>query len=111
TFYAWVTTQFEQQLRAVGGLRLGSPELLRPAAVANLLGELSQHGEPDWAAACAFPEVKLHLYGKLAARPGRKMGHLTALAESGEKAARLVREARAVLSRSAAANISCSRSE
>jgi len=106
TFDACVTSQFEQQLRAVCGLPLGSTELLRPAAMANLLGDLWQHGEPDWAAACAFPEVKLHLYGKLAARPGRKMGHLTALAESGEKAARLVREARAVLSRSAAANIS-----
>ena len=62
------------------GLPLGSTELLRPAAMANLLGDLWAGGEPDWAAACAFPEVKLHLYGKAEARPGRKMGHLTALA-------------------------------
>jgi hypothetical protein len=81
TFDASVTSQFEQQLRAVCGLPLGSTELLRPAAMANLLGDLWSGGEPDWAAACAFPDVKLHLYGKSHARPGRKMGHLTALAE------------------------------
>ena len=82
TIDACVTSQFEQQLRAVCGLPLGSTELLRPAAMANLLGDLWAGGEPDWAAACAFPDVKLHLYGKAEARPGRKMGHLTALAPS-----------------------------
>jgi 5-(carboxyamino)imidazole ribonucleotide synthase len=97
TFDACVTSQFEQQLRAVCGLPLGSTELLRPAAMANLLGDLWAGGEPDWAAACAFPEVKLHLYGKLEARRGRKMGHLTALAAGGEEAARLARAARAAL--------------
>ncbi|HYE73478.1 MAG TPA: 5-(carboxyamino)imidazole ribonucleotide synthase [Blastocatellia bacterium] len=97
TFDACITSQFEQQLRAVCGLPLGSTELLRPAAMANLLGDLWQNGEPNWAAACALPEVKLHLYGKLEARPGRKMGHLTALASSGEEAARLVRSAREAL--------------
>ena len=97
TFDACVTSQFEQQLRAVCGLPLGSTELLRPAAMANLLGDLWQQGEPDWAAACAFPEVKLHLYGKLTPKPGRKMGHLTALARTAEEAARLVRAARAAL--------------
>jgi 5-(carboxyamino)imidazole ribonucleotide synthase len=80
TFDASVTSQFEQQLRAVCGLPLGSTELLRPAAMANLLGDLWQDGEPDWVAACSHPDVKLHLYGKLAPRAGRKMGHLTALA-------------------------------
>lgn len=97
TFDACITSQFEQQLRAVCGLPLGSTELLRPAAMANLLGDLWQDGEPNWAAACAYPEVKLHLYGKLEARPGRKMGHLTALASTGEEAARLVRTAREAL--------------
>ena len=97
TFDACVTSQFEQQLRAVCGLPLGSTEQLRPAAMANLLGDLWQEGEPDWAAACAFPEVKLHLYGKLAARRGRKMGHLTALAATPEEAARIVRAARSAL--------------
>jgi 5-(carboxyamino)imidazole ribonucleotide synthase len=75
-----VTSQFEQQLRAVCGLPLGSTELLRPAAMANLLGDIWKPREPNWLAACAHPDVKLHLYGKLAPRPGRKMGHLTALA-------------------------------
>jgi 5-(carboxyamino)imidazole ribonucleotide synthase len=94
TFDASVTSQFEQQLRAVCGLPLGATTLLRPAAMANLLGDLWQGGEPDWAAACSLPDVKLHLYGKLEARPGRKMGHITALADTAEEAARLVREAR-----------------
>jgi 5-(carboxyamino)imidazole ribonucleotide synthase len=96
TFDASVTSQFEQQLRAVCGLPLGSADLLRPAAMANLLGDLWQAGEPDWAAVCAFPTAKLHLYGKFQPRPGRKMGHITALAETAEQAERIVRSARAV---------------
>jgi len=80
TFDAAITSQFEQQVRAICGLPLGSTELLRPAAMANILGELWVDGEPNWAAACRFPEVKLHLYGKAGPRPGRKMGHLTAIA-------------------------------
>jgi len=94
TFDACVTSQFEQQLRAVCELPLGSAELLRPAAMANLLGDLWRDGEPDWAAVCAFPSVKLHLYGKLAPRPGRKMGHVATLAETAEEAERIVRSAR-----------------
>ena len=77
-----MTSQFEQQLRAICGLPLGSHELLRPAAMANLLGDLWEQGEPDWAAACAVPDVKLHLYGKAARPARRKMGHLTALADT-----------------------------
>lgn len=80
TFDASVTSQFEQQVRAICGLPLGSTELLRPAAMANLLGELWEDGEPNWAAACRFNDVKLHLYGKSEPRRGRKMGHLTAMA-------------------------------
>ncbi|HYV39197.1 MAG TPA: 5-(carboxyamino)imidazole ribonucleotide synthase, partial [Gemmataceae bacterium] len=86
SFDACVTSQFDQQLRAVCGLPLGSADLLRPAAMVNLLGDLWQKGEPKWAAALAIPEVKLHLYGKREPRPGRKMGHLTALAETAAKA-------------------------
>ena len=97
TFDASATSQFEQQLRATCGLPLGSTELLRPAAMANLLGDLWENGEPDWAAACAFPNVKLHLYGKASPRPGRKMGHLTALADTAEEAARVVTVARDAL--------------
>ena len=93
TFDACVTSQFEQQLRAVCGLPLGSTELLCPAAMANLLGDLWDSGEPDWMAACASPSVKLHLYGKLSARSGRKMGHLTALGPNAEEEVRRARVA------------------
>jgi 5-(carboxyamino)imidazole ribonucleotide synthase len=94
TVDACVTSQFEQQLRAVCGLPLGSTEMHRPAAMANLLGDLWTSGEPDWVAACGFPGVKLHLYGKLEPRPGRKMGHLTALNHDPEEAYRTVVAAR-----------------
>jgi len=91
------TSQFEQHVRAVCGLPLGSPELLQPAAMANLLGDLWEQGEPDWAAALTIPDVKLHLYGKATPRPGRKMGHLTALAPTRDGAKALVLQARAAL--------------
>jgi 5-(carboxyamino)imidazole ribonucleotide synthase len=94
TIDAHVTCQFEQQVRAVCGLPLGSALQHRPAAMANLLGDLWQNGPPRWDAALALDEVKLHLYGKQDARPGRKMGHLTALAESAEEASRRVLDAR-----------------
>ena len=97
TIDACITSQFEQQLRSVCGLPLGSTQMLRPAAMANLLGDVWAAGEPNWAAACAIPEIKLHLYGKLAPRPGRKMGHLTATADSPHQAEQLVRTARARL--------------
>lgn len=87
------TSQFEQQLRAVCGLPLGGTERARPAAMANLLGDLWANDEPDWTAVCSLPEVKLHLYGKGSARPGRKMGHVTALADTAESARRLVLKA------------------
>jgi 5-(carboxyamino)imidazole ribonucleotide synthase len=77
---ASVTSQFEQQVRAICGLPLGSTKLLAPAAaMANLLGELWEDGEPNWAAASRFSDVKIHLYGKAEARRGRKMGHMTAM--------------------------------
>lgn len=98
TFDACLTSQFEQQLRAVCGLPLGATDLLRPAAMANLLGDLWRAGTPDWAAALAFPDVKLHLYGKTEARAGRKMGHLTALADTAEAAGARVLQARTRLS-------------
>jgi len=94
TFDACVTSQFEQQLRAVCGLQLGSSEYYRPAAMANLLGDVWDSGEPDWAAALAVPDIKLHLYGKSEPRPGRKMGHLTATAADANAAAKAVRAAR-----------------
>jgi len=86
TFDAAVTSQFEQQVRAVCGLPLGSTELLRPVVMLNLLGDLWKDGEPAWADVLAAPEVKLHLYGKGTARAGRKMGHLCVLADSADEA-------------------------
>lgn len=97
TFDACRTSQFEQQLRAICGLPLGSADLLQPAAMANLLGELWTDGEPDWAAALRWPDVKLHLYGKSTPRPGRKMGHLTVLAPTPEEARLRVIAARGLL--------------
>ncbi|MCA9622592.1 MAG: 5-(carboxyamino)imidazole ribonucleotide synthase, partial [Myxococcales bacterium] len=86
TLDACVTSQFEQQLRATCGLPLGSPRLLSPVVLSNLLGDLwSDDGEaPDWSSLFADPECRLHLYGKKEARRGRKMGHLNLLGESVE---------------------------
>jgi len=94
TLEACATSQFEQQVRAICGLPLGSTELLQPAAMANLLGDLWVEGEPNWAATDLFPEVKLHLYGKKDPRRGRKMGHLTALGRTTEEAKQSVISAR-----------------
>ena len=97
TIDACIASQFEQQVRAVCGLSLGDTAQMRPAAMVNLLGDLWVNGEPDWAAAMAIPDVKLHLYGKGEARVGRKMGHITALGESADEAAAKALAARDVL--------------
>ena len=102
SFDASVTSQFEQQLRAVCGLPLGSTESLRPAAMVNLLGDLWAGGEPDWAAVLAMPDVKLHLYGKAGPRAGRKMGHLTAFGATTQQAAERALAAREALQPSVA---------
>ena len=87
TFDACVTSQFEQQLRAVCGLPFGSPALLRPVVMVNLLGDLWHAGrQPDWGPVLNHPYAKLHLYGKLEGRPGRKMGHFCVLRETIEQA-------------------------
>jgi 5-(carboxyamino)imidazole ribonucleotide synthase len=99
TFDACRTSQFEQQLRAICGLPLGSTEQLQPAAMTNLLGDLWEGGEPHWEAALRFPEAKLHLYGKAAARPGRKMGHITVLSPTREEARSLAIRAREALTK------------
>jgi 5-(carboxyamino)imidazole ribonucleotide synthase len=83
TIEAAITSQFEQQVRALCGLPLGLTDLVMPAAMVNLLGDLwaqSPGGEPHWDAALrADPGVSIHLYGKGIPAPGRKMGHLTVL--------------------------------
>jgi len=91
------TSQFEQLVRAVCDLPLGSTEMLRPAAIANLLGDLWSRGTPDFAASLMVPSVRLHLYGKASARPGRKMGHLSAVGLTGEEARDRVLRARAAM--------------
>lgn len=83
---AW-TSQFEQQVRAVAGLPLGSTQPRQPGAMANLLGDVFERGTPNWATALACPSAYLHLYGKQGPRPGRKMGHLTVLDADPKRAA------------------------
>ncbi|MDP1571422.1 MAG: 5-(carboxyamino)imidazole ribonucleotide synthase [Vicinamibacterales bacterium] len=97
TIDACATSQFEQQVRAMCGLPLGSTAQRRPAAMANLLGDVWAQGEPDWSGALALPDVALHLYGKSDPRAGRKMGHLTALGETPLAAAERVLAARGLL--------------
>lgn len=99
TIEACAASQFEQQVRALCNLPLGSTEQFLPAAMANLLGDIWQGGEPDWRGSLAAPGVALHLYGKRAARAGRKMGHLTALAGTTDEALRTVLAARDALTR------------
>ncbi|VDL07318.1 phosphoribosylaminoimidazole carboxylase ATPase subunit [Bordetella pertussis] len=92
TIDACVTSQFEQQARVMAGLPLGSADLLAPAVMLNILGDVwfepGAHAprEPDWSAALAVPSAKLHLYGKREARRGRKMGHVTIVAATPEQA-------------------------
>jgi 5-(carboxyamino)imidazole ribonucleotide synthase len=87
TVDACLTSQFEQQLRAVCGLPFGSPDLLRPVVMVNLLGDLWNAGaQPDWGPVLNDPCAKFHLYGKLEGRPGRKMGHFCVLRETVEEA-------------------------
>jgi len=97
TLDACATDQFEQQVRAVAGLPLGDTALLKPAAMVNLLGDLWERGEPRWERALADPAIHLHLYGKTEPRPGRKMGHLNALAATAEEALSHALAARAAL--------------
>lgn len=92
-----ITSQFEQAVRAVCDLPLGAPDVVRPAAIANLFGDLWTGGvAPRWDAALALPGVRVHLYGK-SPRPGRKMGHLNCLARNADEALARAHEARAAL--------------
>ena len=91
---ACATGQFEQLVRAVCGLPLGSPAPAGAAAIANLLGDVWLAGEaPHVGAALAVPSARLHLYGKHAARPGRKMGHLSAVGATADEALARVQDA------------------
>ncbi|HEY8966596.1 MAG TPA: 5-(carboxyamino)imidazole ribonucleotide synthase [Candidatus Methylacidiphilales bacterium] len=100
SFDACVTGQFEQQLRAVCGLPLGETRLLSPVIMRNLLGDVWKGGkEPAWDRLLALPGLRLHLYGKAEARPGRKMGHYCVLAPTIQQALEIDAEAQAILDR------------
>lgn len=86
TLDACATSQFEQQVRLLCGFRAGPTDLLMPATMLNLLGELWRAGDPDWRQVLETPGAKLHLYGKGEARAGRKMGHVNVLAADGATA-------------------------
>jgi 5-(carboxyamino)imidazole ribonucleotide synthase len=95
TLDATDVSQYEQQVRALCGLPLGKPALLSPAVMVNLLGDLWSDGEPDWSTLLRRPNLRLHLYGKREARPGRKMGHFTVLGSELPDAITVAFEARA----------------
>lgn len=97
TMDACSVDQFEQQLRTLCGLPLARPWLLTPVAMVNLLGELWTDGEPRWTEALKRSGVRLHLYGKAEARPGRKMGHLNCLADNPDRALEIARDTRDAL--------------
>ena len=101
TIDACVTNQFEQQVRALCGLPLGEPRAHSASVMVNLLGDLWYDGdtyrEPDWARLHAIPNLKLHLYGKHHARPGRKMGHFTVIGDHPEAVQKTALAARAAI--------------
>lgn len=99
TIEGCVTSQFEQQVRAVCNLPLGSTQLVSPCAMANILGDVWRGGNPLWTKAFEAPNTYLHLYGKSTAVVGRKMGHITQLARSSAEAAEHLRAIRASLIR------------
>ena len=100
TIEACVTSQFEQHIRAVSGLPLGDPSLLRPAVMRNILGEEGSQGKAVVLGAdqcLAIPGITLHVYGKEESKPKRKMGHLTATAATLEEAIQNAAQAKACI--------------
>ena len=90
------TSQFEQLVRVLAGMPITLPKLHSPTVMVNLLGEIWEDtgGNPDWQRALELPGVSLHLYGKSAARVGRKMGHINVVSETVEEALYIAAEAR-----------------
>lgn len=97
TIEAHVTSQFAQHVRAVCNLKLGSTRQHTPAAMANILGDQWDNGQPRWHEALSVPGVKLHLYSKDVPKPKRKMGHLTAVSATAEEAREKVISSRSLL--------------
>src|SRR5258706_6159725 len=95
---ACATSQFEQVVRAVCNLPLGSVEIQKPAAIVNLLGELwLQPHAPRFAEALAVTGVRLHLYEKQVPKIGRKMGHISAVGDTPQQAVERVKQAKRIL--------------
>ncbi|MCF8192793.1 MAG: 5-(carboxyamino)imidazole ribonucleotide synthase [Candidatus Methylopumilus sp.] len=99
TIDACITNQFEQQVRVLTGLPLGSAKQHSSAVMVNLLGDIwpSADEAPAWLAALAQAQLKMHLYGKQAARAGRKMGHYTVLSANRDEAIKLAMQVRTEL--------------
>jgi 5-(carboxyamino)imidazole ribonucleotide synthase len=97
SFDACVTSQFEQQLRAVCGLPLGETRLLSPVIMRNLLGDVWANGTPDWSGLLALPGLRLHLYGKSEPRAGRKMGHYCVISPTMDQAREIDSQAQKIL--------------
>ncbi len=97
TIDACVTSQFEQQVRALCGLPLGDTQQHSAAVMVNLLGDVWRDGKLPSEKILAHPKVKLHLYGKREARPGRKMGHFTVLADDVKVAEKIALEIKTAL--------------
>lgn len=102
TIEACLSSQYEQQVRVMAGLPLGSSQIVQPSIMLNLLGDLwfdecEQYREPDWAQLLAIPGVYLHLYGKAEARSARKMGHVTVVGANHHEAQHRAQKAAEVL--------------
>ena len=98
---ACITSQFEQAVRTVCNLPLGEVDVVQPAAIVNLLGDVWLDAKtetgPRFDLALAVPGVRLHLYEKHVPRAGRKMGHLSAVGKTAEEAVQHVLEAKSKL--------------
>lgn len=97
TLDACLSSQFEMQVRTLCNLPLGATALHTPAVMVNLLGDAWKDSQPNWAVLLQHPQVKLHLYGKQNARPGRKMGHYTCIDNRLDVALALAHQIRAAM--------------
>jgi 5-(carboxyamino)imidazole ribonucleotide synthase len=96
TIEACHTSQYEQLVRVLCGLPMGSVAMPQPSVMVNLLGEVwvDTGNKPDWAGALSVPGSSLHMYGKAEARVGRKMGHITVVADTVDEALSRTTESR-----------------
>lgn len=100
TIEACITSQFEQHIRAITGLPLGSTELLSPAVMINILGEESPEGSVVFKGieeTLAVEGVSVHIYGKKITKPFRKMGHITILDKNLEAAIKKAKKVKSLI--------------